>query len=340
MTRSTRARLTTLMAVALIPLAGCSGGGAKDAPDTDPSTQSPAPRLHVVATLHIPAAGTVVTTHDRLWVISGGKTVVTQIDPDTDSITKQVSVPHPVAYGTVEHGSLWLVSYGDNALIELDAKSGKELRTLESSHALPLRDPVGVAATGRSLWVLNHRNSKLLRIDEQSGKLAQTTRMPGEAAAGPFLVGHALWVAMTAQGIFHRVDTATGEIVGQPTHVPTGLCAWESVVGRDIWATSIVFGDFACTNGTSRFDTTSGEVTPLTSAEGKSLYTFARYRGRLWAADTRKTLYLVNQRDGSLRPALTFDSRDAGHLFTAFGSMWMTRPGSGQLLRLRVEGRG
>jgi hypothetical protein len=340
MTRGTRTRLTILLTAALVPLAGCSGGDASDAPNTGPATQSPAPPLHVEATLHIPAAGTVVTTHDRLWVISGGKTVVTQIDPDTNSITRQVKVPHPVAYGTVQHGSLWLVSYGDNALIGVDADSGKVLRTLESSPHLPLKDPVGVAATGRSLWVLNHGNSKLLRIDEESGKLTQTTNMPGDAAAGPFLAGQALWVAMTAQGIFHQVDPATGQIVGQPTHVPTGLCALQSVVGRYIWATSIVFGDFACINGTSRFDTTSGEVTPLASAEGKSLYAFTRYAGRLWAADLHKTLYRVDQRTGTLRPAMTFDSKDANHLFTAFGSMWMTRPGSGQVLCLRAPGRG
>jgi len=338
MTRGTRTRLTILLTAALVPLAGC-GGDASDGPNTGPATQPPAPSLRVEATLHVPAAGTVVTTRDRLWVISGGTAVVTQIDPDTSTIATRVTVPHPVAYATVDQGSLWLVSYGDNALIELDAESGAIRRTLEASPDLPLKEPVGIAATGHDLWVLNHRNSKLLRVDERTGKLLHTTKLPGDAAAGPFLVGHALWIAMTAQGVFHQVDTATGQIVGHPTHVPTGLCAWQSVVGRDIWATSIVFGDFACTNGTSRFDTASGEVTPLTSAEGKSLYTFTRYGGRLWATDTHKTLYQVDQQTGTLRPALTFDSKDANHIFTAFGSLWMTRPGSGQVLRLQAPER-
>jgi len=339
MSRGTRTRLTILLAAALVPLAGCSGDNASSTPNAGPATHTPAALVRVVATFHIPAAGNVVATPDRLWVISGGKPEVTQIDPGTITITRQLRLPHPVAYGTVARGSLWLVSYGDNALIELDAGSGKVLRTIDSSPDLPLKEPVGIAATGHDLWVLNHHDSKLLRIDEQTGKLTQTTKLRGDAAAGPFLVGHTLWVEMTAQGIFYRVDPTTGQVVGQPIHVPTGLCAGASIVGRDIWATSIVFGDFACTNGTSRFDTASGEVTPLTSAEGKSLYTFTRYGGRLWATDTHKTLYQVDQQTGTLRPALTFDSKDANHIFTAFGSLWMTRPGSGQVLRLQAPER-
>jgi hypothetical protein len=49
-----------------------------------------------------------------------------------------------------------------------------------------------------------------------------------------------------------------------------------------------------------------------------------------------KTVYQVDQHTGSLRVAMTFDSNDACHLFTAFGSMWMTRPDTGQLVRLRL----
>ena len=337
MTRGARGRWTTLLAVVLLPLVGCSSGGGHGRANTGPPSQSPPTRLHVEATLQVPAAGIVVTTDDRLWVISGGTMVVTQIDPDTNTIVRRVKLPHPAAYGTVERGSLWLVSEGDSAVIELDAESGTIRRTLEGSPALPLNDPVGVAVTGRSVWVLNHRNAKLLRIDEQTGQLVHTTRLPGDAAAGPFLVDHALWVALTAQGNFHQIDIPAGKIVGRPVHVPTGLCAWESVVGQHIWVTSIPFGDFACTNDTSRLDTTSRKVTPLTSAEGESLYTFTRYAGRLWATDMHQTLYQVDQASGTLRPAMTFDNKDANHLFTAFGSMWMTRSGTGQLLRLQVS---
>lgn len=142
---------------------------------------------------------------------------------------------------------------------------------------------------------------------------------------------------MTAQGDVRRIDTTTGRIAGRPTHVPTGLCAWESVVGRYLWATSVPFGDFACTNGTSRVDTRSGRVTALPSAEGKSLYTLARYAGSLWATDRHNTVYEVDEDSGALRPAMTLDHKDANHLFTAFGALWMTRSGTGELLRLRTS---
>ena len=188
MTRGTRTRLTILLTAALVPLAGCSGGDASDAPNTGPATQSPAPPLHVEATLHIPAAGTVVTTHDRLWVISGGKTVVTQIDPDTNSITKQVKVPHPVAYGTVEHGSLWLVSYGDNALIEARRGLGQGPENSRKLTPLAAEGSRGCRRYRPRACGSSTTATPVLRIDEESGKLTQTTNMPGDAAAGPFLV--------------------------------------------------------------------------------------------------------------------------------------------------------
>jgi glutamine cyclotransferase len=231
---------------------------------------------------------------------------------------------------------LWLASYGDNALVELDAESGTILRTLEASPDLPLNEPVGVAHTKNSLWVLNHHNSVLLQIDQRTGKLTHTTTFPGDAAAGPFLVDHALWIAMTAQGTLHQVDPATGKIVGRAIQVPTGLCLWESVVGHDIWATSIKFGDFSCTDGTSQIDTASGQVTSLVSAQGKSLYTITRYANRLWATDLHKTLYQIDPRTGALRTAMTFDTNDTSHLFSAFGSMWVTQPEAGTLLHLRM----
>jgi len=328
--------LTALLAGLLVPLGACVGGGSTKTPADHATSPAPSPLLRVESTVDVPAAGNVLSTGDRLWVISGGKAALTQIDPDTNRVTRRVVLPHPVAYGTVAQGSLWVVSYGENALFELDAKSGKVLKRLERSPALPLDAPVGVAVTGQTVWVLNHSNSKLLRIDAQTGTLIQTTRMSGDAAAGPFLVGDALWIAMTAQGIVYKVDPGSGKVVDRPIHVPTGLCAWESVVGHDIWATSRKFADFNCVNGTSRIDTSTGQVDPLTSAEDKSLYTFARYAGRVWATDTRQTVYQLNQHTGTLIPAMTFADRDANHLFSAFGSLWMTRSGNGQLLRLRA----
>jgi len=326
-----------LFAVALMSLFSCKGEGSSQVHNAGPASRQPSALLRVVAALDVPSAGIVVTTSDRLWVISGGTTVVTQVDPLTNTVTKRVDLPHPVAYGTVAHGSLWLVSEGDSAVIELDAESGKIVRTLENKPGMPINDPVGVAVTGSSLWILNHHNSTLLRIDTHTGNLLHATALPGDALAGPFLVHHALWAAATAQGTLHQIDLRTGEIVGPPVHVTTGLCAWESIVGRDIWATSIPFGDFACTNGTSRIDTVSRNVTPLPSSNGKSLYTFTRYAHELWATDTHKTLYQVHPATGILRAAMTFDNNDANHLFAAFGSMWLTRPAAGQLLRLRTS---
>jgi hypothetical protein len=79
-------------------------------------------------------------------------------------------------------------------------------------------------------------------------------------------------------------------------------------------------------------------VSPLASADGKSLYSFTRYAGSLWATDSKRTLYQVDESAGALRPVLTFRGKpDTNHIFTAFGSMWMARYETGELLRLEVS---
>ena len=175
--------LASLLLAAVLPLSSCDADGSTRSSATGSGGRSAAPSLRVDASLHIPAAGNLLATRDRLWVISGGMPTVTQLDPATNTVTRRVKLPHPVAYGTLAHGSLWLVSYGDNVLIELDSESGRILRTLGSSPVLPLNEPVGVVFAEDSLWVLNHHDSVLLQIDEQTGELIHTTTLPGDAAA-------------------------------------------------------------------------------------------------------------------------------------------------------------
>ena len=144
MTRGTNARRVILATAVLMPLlASCGGGDGSGESDTAPSSQASSSPLRIGATIDVPAAGVVLPTDDRLWVISGGATVVTQIDPASNAVTERVTIPHPAAYGTIANGSLWLVSYGDNALMELNARTGKLLRTLEGSPTLlnPSKNP-------------------------------------------------------------------------------------------------------------------------------------------------------------------------------------------------------
>lgn len=326
MFRRPNARLSALIAMAIVsPLAGC---GSDDSNDGALDTSRSGPRLHIVATVPVDAAFSIVATKDELWVLSGGTGIATQVDPATNSVVKEVSLPHPAAYGTLAYGSLWLVSYADSALMELDPSSGQILRTIEKSPGTPLNDPVGITAAAGDLWVVNHHESRLLRINPRTATLISSIHLPGHYAADPVMASGRLWIPLTQEGLVVQVDPTRGRIIGTPTRVATGLCAWASVTETDIWYTSMPAEDFNCRNGTSRLDTTTGAVSPLPTATGRSLYTFARFGSSLWATDQKRTLYQVDESAGTLRPALTFAGKaDANHLFTAFGSLWVTRSG-------------
>ena len=324
------------LALALV-LVGCGHDDAGSR--SGPGVSAAEIRLHVVATVHVGGAGTVVPAAHRLWVVSGDTGEVTQVDPSTGSVTKVVSLPHPAAYGALAHGSLWLASMHDSALMEVDAASGTVLRTLERTPARPLDLPAGIAAAGDDLWVMGHDDGTLLRVDARTGTVTRMLSLAGHKAGGPVLAGGSLWVTMTKEGIVYQVDPATGRVVDPPVRVDTGLCVSSSVVGDAIWFTSDEdpTGVFRCSNGASRLDATSREVSPLASGEGRSLYSFARYDGSLWATDTTRRVYRVDEHSGVLRVAMTLPGRpDSNRLFTAFGSLWMTRSGTGELLRLEA----
>ena len=337
MTRGTQTRWGATATVLLVSvLAGCGHDDSAATATTSGTSEGPA--LHVVATVDVAGAFTILPAGDRFWVIAGGTGEVTQVDPSTDRVTKVVSLPHPAAYATLTHGSLWLVSYYDDALMEVDARTGNLLRTLERSRTLPLSYPGGVVATGHDLWIVNHRQPKLLRVDARTGKVSQTTSLAGHNAGGPSLVDGSMWVSVTREGLIYEVDSARGKVVGRPIPVESGLCLWASVVGSDIWFTSVRSEGFNCQNGTSRLDTTTGEVSSMPWSEGKGLYTFTRYAGALWATDDKRTVYQVDEDTGALRTVMTLPGKpDANHLFTAFGSLWMTRSGAGEVLRLDVS---
>ena len=342
-------RPTVALAAALLVCGGCASGGRHAAASPEPST-SEAPTasstghgLHVTATLDLPPSNALVATPDWLWVLGGPSGVLTQIDPATNTVVRKLTTPHPPGFGTYADGSLWIASLIDDAVMQVDADSGTVLRTIESAHGKPFFRPVGIAATGKDLWVVNHGDdsvrSTLVRLDARSGAVTGTTELPGHHAGGPMLVGGQIWISLTTEGTVVRVDPGTGFVVGAPIRVDTGSCLSGSVVGGDLWLSSLDLGaDLPCRNASRRIDAVTTALSPVVYGPGKSLYDFAEAGGSVWASDVGHTLYRVDVGSGAIHPALRLDGPDDyDRLAAAFGSLWVLGGETGRLVRVDVS---
>jgi hypothetical protein len=322
-------------AVAALALAGCGLGGGSAGHSAGPASTSDTPTTsaHVVATLDVTSPNQAVVTQTRLWLLGGPSGVITQVDPATNTVTSVVTPPYPVGFGTYAGGFLWVASFMKDVVMQLDADSGQVLRTIKRSPSAPWDGPVGLDSTGTDLWVVNHNSSTLVRLDFLTGEVDGTTRLPGRKPAGPLLAADALWIAMTKSNLVVRVDPSTGRIDGAPIHLDTGACAASSGAGGGLWYTSLDVEDFGCHDGTQRLDPRTGEVAPLDYGAGMS--TFADFGSEVWASDRDRTLYRVDVASGTLTPTLTLDGGAASNrLVSAFGSLWVLRPETNQLVRI------
>lgn len=339
-----RCRTRLLIAALVMLLTGCGADGPHSTPRVSTSSNASSgtssvtgAAAHVVATIEVANPVTLLATPHWVWVLGGPSGVMTKVDPSTNQVVQEVHPPHPAGYGTYAFGSLWVVSFMENALMQVDPESGQVLQTIVGSAGMPLDGPVGVAATGHDLWILNHNSPTLLRLDPITAALEGTTRLPGSKASGPLLAGGWLWLAMTRNGVLIRVDPRTGRITGEPIRVPAGLCLAGIVAGGELWFTSIEVQGFACRDGVSRVEAASGTVTEVPGLADRRLAGFAEAAGMLWADDTGHDLLRVDPGAGTVEQVLTFDgSEDAGQLIAAFGSLWAARVANGQLVRIDV----
>jgi len=333
----TRTHRYLVVVVATLALAGCGLGGASTdhSPDIATTSHATSTAPHVVATLDVMSADQAVATRGRLWFLGGPTGVITQVDPATNTVTKVVTPPFPVGFGTYAGGSLWVASYLHNVVMQLDPDTGRVLRTIERSPSAPWRGPVGVAYTGSYLWVVNHNRPTLIRMDARTGDVAGVTRLPGRKAGSPLVAAGALWIAMNHGRLVVRVDPTTGQLDGNPVQLEAGACVASSFAAGELWFTSNDDEESGCSDGAERVDPRTGTASPVEYRAGRELSEFAELGSEVWASDMDHTLYRVDIATGTLTPTLTLDGgADANRLISAFGSLWVLRPQTNEVIRI------
>jgi streptogramin lyase len=336
----TRTRTLVLLALTALLLAGCRDSGVATGHAHPSTTAAP---LHVVHTWRLHGGNAMVATPDRLWVLGADSGFLTAIDPATNAVVRRLRPPHPVGFGTYDGGSLWAVSFMDDTVLQLDADTGRAMRTIDSRDGRPFYRPVGITMADHHLWVVNHGDddvrSSLVELDPATGRTLRIVPLPGHHAGGPTFAAGLLWVTLDEESSVLRVDPRTGHLVGAPISVDSGLCLSGSLAAGSLWLFGLNDDEGGtCQTVGRRLDLATGTLSPVRYGPGLGLYNAATAGGALWATDLAHTIYRVDVDSGDAEPALTLDTPDASNrLASAFGSLWVYGGETGRLTRIDVS---
>jgi len=155
-----------------------------------------------------------------------GTIVVGRIDPRFDIVAKTASLPRTsLSPGRIGMAAgprmVWLVSGGIGPLSQIDATSGRLIRTVDTRTCCP----ADVAVAGGAVWVADRFADTVTRIN--GADLAQTVDV-GHAPEALAATPQAVWAVIEQDDALVRIDPATNAV---QTRIPVGSSPSAVAVG-------------------------------------------------------------------------------------------------------------
>ncbi len=167
----------------------------------------------VVSTIQAaPAAseGGIAASPEGVWLVTDVKGVLSKIDPSTNAVGAEVTVPANSAGVTYGEGYVWVTTPATNMLTGVDPKTNKVVYSVEVGPG-----PRFVTAGAGSAWTLNQGDGTVSRVDAKTGKLIKNIEVgvPGTGGELAFGAGH-VWATVFEIPI-SEIDPATNMVVKQ-----------------------------------------------------------------------------------------------------------------------------
>jgi YVTN family beta-propeller protein len=154
----------------------------------------------VVAEVTVPAgAGALVFGLDAVWVASSTRDLVTRVNGHTNVVVEAIKVGRSPVSIAIGEGSVWTLNSGDGTVTRIDPKTNKVIETIKAG----VMGSNGTIVVGEgSVW-LSARGAPLTRIDPATNTVRQQFSGPG---GGALAIGaKSLWLAATPTAVW-RID--------------------------------------------------------------------------------------------------------------------------------------
>jgi streptogramin lyase len=291
--------------------------------------------LRTAATLDVDNPTDAVAARGSLWVVGGNTRILAEVNPAQNTVTRQVTLPHPATRVAATDDSLWVASGPDNVVMKVDRSSLRVTNVLSSGPSVVLDQPGGITVVGNQVWVTNYGSnpSTAVAIDDRSALVSRVVTLPGTRAAGPVVDPNdrtSLWFSVGSPGVLVEVSALTGRLANQPG--PGAQCGQVQLAYMSlVWSSG---DDPACATTTREIDTT-GAGYDHTYAPGLTLTSVVGAGGQLWASDHSNTIYRVDRDTGAATPTLTLQGPvTTNRMLTVDDAVWVMRDGTNQLVKL------
>jgi hypothetical protein len=170
----------------------------------------------VVATIPVGPAdseGGLTVSKDAVWIVSDKKGVLTRIDPMTNKVAAEITVPAGSVAAIFAEKAIWVTANETGKLVKVDAKTNQVLKEIEVGPK-----PRFVTAGGGSVWTVNQGDGTVTRVDAKTDAVVAKIEagIPGGGGEVSF-GGGGLWVTVfeiPITFIDEKTNTVTKQWVG------------------------------------------------------------------------------------------------------------------------------
>jgi YVTN family beta-propeller protein len=167
----------------------------------------------VVATLPIGPAqseGGVATGAGSFWMVSDQKGVLSRIDPATNKVIAEITVPEKSAAVNFGEDAAWVTTPGANTLTRVDPKTNQVTATIAVGQG-----PRFLTVGAGSIWTLNQGDGTISRVDGKTAKVIATIEAGIPGTGGEIAFGEGYVWATIPQIPVTEIDPATNTVVKQ-----------------------------------------------------------------------------------------------------------------------------
>lgn len=210
-------QVTETVTVGDKPCSGIAYGfGSLWAPNCGDKTVSrvDAKTAKVVATIPVGPAdseGGITCSKDAVWMVTGtAGDKVAKIDPKTNTVKTEVSVPPGSTTTDFGEGAVWVTQSKGNLLTRIDPKSAKV------TDQIPVGPQPRFLTVGEGfVWTLNQGDGTVSKVDPKTRQVVATIQVGvpgtgGEISAG----GGAVWITVFQIPV-SRIDAKTNKVTHQ-----------------------------------------------------------------------------------------------------------------------------
>jgi len=174
-------------------------------PADKPAEKSPA-----TVAVDVRNAGPVAAGTGSIWMITDTAGTLARIDPDTNAVVAEITVPAGVSAMALGLGAVWVTSSSGHTVTRVNAATNVVEETITVG-----RGPVSVAIGEASVWTMNGGDSTVSRIDPKTNKVTETIKSGVAGARGTIVVGEgSVWLSASGTPLT-RIDPAANRMVQQ-----------------------------------------------------------------------------------------------------------------------------